>query len=58
MLREICGWSLAFVGIYAIFPVLKGCLEILLSPRKDLVLLLVVSFGVALELRRCLRFLE
>ncbi len=49
MLRSLGGLLLFVLAGYALAPVLRGCLEILLSPRKDILFLITVSTLVVLE---------
>ena len=58
MLSRLPGIILVTLAAYAVFPVLRGGLEILLSPRRDVLLLLILLVLIGLEVRRCLRFFE
>ena len=58
MSRSALGWLLVGIAVFACWPILEGVITVLLSPRRDIVLVLIVSLGVGLELRRCLRFFE
>ncbi len=56
MLRDIIFAAAASLLRYATYPLLRGFLEILISPRSDILLIFILFLFIAFEVQRCSRF--
>ncbi len=56
--QTIGGWSLVLVGLYTVSPVLRGLIEVLLSFRRDILVVLIACVFIGLEVRRCIRLFD